>query len=105
MTHISEYKARLLEKLNQMNQRLQQVEDALDKPLPKDWEDAALDREDDEVLEELGHTAKRERSMIVAALERIVAGEYGVCVKCAKPIPEARLDALPYTPVCAKCAS
>ncbi len=104
MTDIAARKARLVEKLNQMNVRLAQVEDALDDPMPKDSEDAAQEREDDEVLEEVGHAAAREKAMIVAALERIVAGEYGACAQCGDEISEARLDVLPYTPVCAKCA-
>ena len=104
MTDLAARKAKLVEKLNQMNARLAQVEDALDDPIPKDSEDAALDREDDEVLEEVGHAAQREKAMIVAALERIVAGEFGACAQCGEEISEARLDVLPYTPVCAKCA-
>jgi len=104
MIDIIARKAKLLEKLNEMNARLAQVEDALDDPMPKDSEEAALEREDDEVLEEVGHAAAREKAMIVAALERIVAGEYGVCAQCGAAISEARLDVLPYTPVCAKCA-
>jgi len=105
MTDFVARKAKLLQKLNEMNARLAQVEDALDDPMPKDSEDAALAREDDEVLEEIGHAALREKAMIVAALERIVSGEYGVCAQCGEDISEARLDVLPYTPVCAKCAT
>ncbi len=104
MTDIAARKAKLIEKLNEMNARLAQVEDALDDPMPKDSEEAALEREDDEVLEEVGHAAAREKAMIVAALERIVAGAYGTCAQCGEEISEARLDVLPYTPVCAKCA-
>lgn len=104
MTDIQARKAKLLEKLNEMNARLAQVEDALDDPMPKDSEEAAIEREDDEVLEEVGHAAKREKAMIVAALERIVSGDYGICAQCGDEIAEARLDVLPYTPVCASCA-
>jgi len=104
MTDIATRKAKLMEKLNEMNARLIKVEDALDDPMPKDWEDAAIEREDDEVLEEVGHAAQREKAMIVAALERVVSGDYGFCAQCGEDISEERLDVLPYTPVCAKCA-
>ena len=104
MTDLAARKVKLLAKLNEMNARLAQVEDALDDPMPKDSEEAALEREDDEVLEEVGHAAAREKAMIVAALERIVSGDYGTCAQCGEEISEARLDVLPYTPVCAKCA-
>ncbi len=34
------------------------------------------------------------------ALRRIDAGTYGVCVDCGRAIPEARLEAVPWTPYC-----
>jgi DnaK suppressor protein len=43
-------------------------------------------------------------SLIEAALERIGEGKYGRCVQCDGAIPKARLNAIPYTPVCIKCA-
>jgi len=104
MIDIATRKAKLLQKLNEMNARLLMVEDALDDPMSKDSEEAAIEREDDEVLEEVGHAAQREKAMIVAALERIVSGEYGFCAQCGDEIIAERLDVLPYTPVCAKCA-
>ncbi len=41
---------------------------------------------------------------IAAALDRINQGTYGQCEDCGDAIPAPRLDALPYTPVCAACA-
>jgi len=38
-----------------------------------------------------------------AALERLNAGGYGVCVECAEPIAPARLDALPEVQTCVRC--
>jgi DnaK suppressor protein len=38
-----------------------------------------------------------------AALERMETGTYGRCQKCAKPIPEERLEALPATRLCIGC--
>lgn len=42
--------------------------------------------------------------LIDAALARIEDGTYGRCVQCDGTIPKARLNAIPYTPVCIKCA-
>lgn len=42
---------------------------------------------------------------IEAALERIEEGVYGLCLECEGRIPKARLNAIPYTPHCVKCAS
>jgi RNA polymerase-binding transcription factor DksA len=39
------------------------------------------------------------------ALVRIESGTYGACVECGVRIPKTRLNAIPYTPYCIKCAS
>lgn len=38
------------------------------------------------------------------ALKRIVAGTYGICERCGKPIEKARIKALPYVDLCIKDA-
>jgi len=42
--------------------------------------------------------------LIELALERIEDGTYGQCDECGGKIPKARLNALPYAPLCIKCA-
>jgi len=42
---------------------------------------------------------------IEQALERIEEGTYGQCEECGVRIPKARLNAIPYTTLCIKCAS
>jgi RNA polymerase-binding transcription factor len=37
------------------------------------------------------------------ALDRLVAGDYGVCQRCEEPIPAKRLHALPWAKYCVKC--
>ena len=83
---------------------LERIEDQLDDPMPKDWEDAASERQGDEVLTALGHSDRAEIRRIDAALARIAAGEYGDCVQCGNPIAEKRLQLLPDTPFCANCS-
>ena len=39
-----------------------------------------------------------------AALERIAAGTFGQCESCGGAISEERLKAIPYTPLCLRCA-
>jgi RNA polymerase-binding transcription factor DksA len=41
---------------------------------------------------------------VQAALRRLDDGTYGRCEFCERPIAEARLEALPYTRFCIKCA-
>ncbi len=39
---------------------------------------------------------------VQAALNRIAQGHYGFCTVCGEPIPEKRLEALPWAARCAK---
>jgi len=39
------------------------------------------------------------------ALERIDDGHYGSCDECGQKIPRTRLNAIPYTLYCVKCAT
>jgi RNA polymerase-binding protein DksA len=40
---------------------------------------------------------------IEAALARVEAGTYGVCVTCGKAIAPERLEAIPWAPDCIEC--
>jgi len=40
---------------------------------------------------------------IDAALRRITQDRFGVCEECGSPISKARLEALPWTPLCRDC--
>ena len=42
---------------------------------------------------------------IESALERIEEGHYGLCEECETTIPKTRLNAIPYTPFCVRCAA
>ena len=42
---------------------------------------------------------------IQASLDRIEEGTYGACEECGAKIPKTRLNAIPYTTLCVKCAS
>ena len=44
-------------------------------------------------------------NMIEAALERIEEAVYGRCQECGGIVPKTRLNAIPYTPFCVKCAA
>lgn len=104
MTH-DDAKTTLLARRAELTRNLLRIEDRLDDPVTKDWEDAATEREDDEMLEALGTVEQAELARIDAALGRIAKGTYGTCVKCGDPIREKRLMLLPETPFCAKCAA
>ena len=44
------------------------------------------------------------RGEVVAAMERLESGTYGACENCGRRILEVRLDLLPYTRFCTRCA-
>lgn len=98
-------KAQLLKRLGELGARLETIEEELDSHQNRDWEDLATEREGDEVLEATGNAGKAEITQIRAALKWIEAGTYGTCGRCGEPIAEARLDVLPWTPLCRSCAS
>jgi DnaK suppressor protein len=39
------------------------------------------------------------------ALEKIEDGTYGICDRCGRLIPEARLEARPWSVLCVECAA
>ncbi len=58
---------------------------------------ATFDRELASSLEENSTHVLTE---IDAALARIDEGTYGTCLRCGKPIPQERLEALPWATLC-----
>ena len=65
--------------------------------------DHATDMLDHELDESLEENAEQLVHEIDQALERIHAGTYGTCARCGRPIPEERLDAVPYAVLCVEC--
>ncbi|WP_306154199.1 TraR/DksA C4-type zinc finger protein [Roseovarius sp. MMSF_3281] len=99
------YRQKLMTRLAELDSRLHQIEADLDEPHSKDWEESAVEREGEEVLEKLGQTGQEEIARIRAALRRIREGSYGNCVRCGEAIALERLDTLPDTPLCRDCAA
>lgn len=84
---------------------LTEVEHQLDETPTKDMEDFATERQGDEVLEALGKVETNELRRIDAALARVAAGSYGICLDCSDDISDARLAIVPDTPLCKTCAA
>jgi RNA polymerase-binding transcription factor DksA len=95
----------LLARRKELLSDLDHIEEDLDAPTPKDWEDRASERQGDEVLEALGEHDLQELRQIDAALKRVEDGEYGYCVTCGNEISPERLKVLPATPFCKTCAA
>lgn len=100
MTSTTARKIQLEQRLVDLGARLVGIKAELADLTTQDWEDIAKEREDDEMLEQLGTDSQTEVRAINAALQRIKDGSYGACVRCGAQIEAARLDLLPFTPFC-----
>lgn len=73
-------------------------------PLDKDFAEQVVQMENDAVLAGLSATTAAEISQINRALKRLEEGSYGDCAVCGEPIDERRLQALPHSDRCIRCA-
>jgi len=58
-----------------------------------------------EQLAALREQARHQVAEIEEAHDRLARGRYGVCERCGDPIAAERLDALPATRYCVRCAA
>lgn len=73
-------------------------------PVEKDFAEQATQRENDDVLNALNEDAKQIVAQINGALHRMDTGDYGICIECGADISDERLEIVPYTSLCIKCA-
>ena len=97
-------KAQLTERRLELTARMNFVDQELSNPGSPDWEENATEHEEGETLSALGQSAQAEIRMIDAAFARLAQDEYGFCTICGAEISAARLDLLPATPFCKRCA-
>ncbi len=98
-------RADLERRLGVLLARVDRIADDLRQPSDRDWQERAIELENDDVLEGLDGASRAEAAAIRAALRRLDAGTYGQCARCGRAIGEARLTALPYATTCVACAS
>jgi len=65
-----------------------------------DSADHAASSTQGELSSQLAATASRELAQLERALKRMQEGTYGLCEATGKPIPLARLQALPFASLC-----
>ncbi len=73
-------------------------------PLSADFAEQVTQRENDDVLGAISDSARAELAQVQAALQRLAAGRYGICARCAAAIEVERLAAVPYADRCRRCA-
>lgn len=105
MRDLEHFKHKLMTLQKEMTERITAIDhDIKHEGMTSDWTEQATERENDEVLESLGHASEKMLLMVNAALQRIDSGEYYICVNCGHEIPSDRLELLPYTTYCVSCA-
>lgn len=106
MVDTERFRTILTERLKMLTSKLSEIDgDLKEHGTEADFEERAIEIAGDEVLEGLGVQGQKEAQQIKAALKRIEAGTYGVCVRCGEDIAPKRLELLPHTPLCATCMS
>ena len=108
MKEYEEIRSRLIAMLEELNLRLDRITNNVrhsEQPLEKDFAEQAIQNQNDEVMDYLGNSARTEIALIKQAIARIDSGKYGLCQVCDEPISKKRLEALPYSGMCIKCAS
>jgi len=58
-----------------------------------------------DVLLNLSENQRQKIRDIDAALERVEAGEYGVCLRCEEEISPRRMEVRPFSRYCVECKS
>ncbi|HZE97826.1 MAG TPA: TraR/DksA C4-type zinc finger protein [Planctomycetota bacterium] len=71
--------------------------------VPLHLADMGTDSSEHDVNATVAGSANEEIREIDEALARIQDGTYGLCEYCEKPIPEGRLEAIPYARLCIPC--
>lgn len=99
------YKQVLEARKAELETNLTHIEEALSEHHEAGFSDSAIEHEDDEVLEAQGTSGQNEIIAIDAALARIEAGTFGICISCEEPISEERLDIVPTAVKCKNCMS
>jgi RNA polymerase-binding transcription factor DksA len=97
-------RAALEARLADLEIRLAGVTKDITKTLSSDFAEQATERENDDVLEEIAKETQNSIAHIKAALQRLDDDSYGICARCGEDIAEGRLDAIPETTLCLKCA-
>jgi len=94
----------LKKKKLELTVRLERIHANLRRGCEADSKERAKQFEDNEVVDALGNEAREELAKISTALQRLEAGEYGLCVVCGLPIKAGRLEVYPYADECIDCA-
>ena len=90
---------------NELTGRVKKLSADMSKSHSQDSGEQAVERENDEVIEQLEEDASEELVKVRHAIERIKQGKYHTCTNCGGEISIQRLEAIPYSTLCFDCAN
>ncbi len=99
------YRLQLEALKSELEARIAKINTSLSASHSTDWSEQAVERENDEVLVELMREGEEELEQIRHAFMRMDEDHYGKCETCGAAINPQRLNAMPMTTLCIKCAS
>jgi DnaK suppressor protein len=107
---LQQIKARLEQRRAELREQIGGLDQAYPKPTdptelsegPQDFEESAID--ENEMVDERVILTNNQALLeeVEDALKRLEQGTYGICVVCGQPIPEKRLEAIPWAARCVK---
>ena len=108
---LNEMKIRLEAKRAELQQSIVDLTEAHPEPVgpieasegPQDFEDVAVDFLETQQEQSILVNQQALLTEVEDALKRIEDGTYGKCVNCGQPIPEKRLEAMPWAARDVKC--
>ena len=100
---LQEKEAKLLEQLSNQTEATPTPVDPIEiSEGPQDFEETAVDFLEMQQEQSVSVNEQALLSEVRAALKRVDDGTYGRCIVCGQPIPEKRLEAIPWTARCLK---
>jgi DnaK suppressor protein len=108
---LNEMKIRLEAKLAELQKSIADLTEAHPEPIgpieasegPQAFEDVAVDFLETQQEQSILVNQQALLTEVEDALKRIEDGTYGKCVNCGRPIPEKRLEAIPWAARDVKC--
>lgn len=101
---IEEIRTRLLAHKADLQKRVTTIHEHARDPLEQDSAEQAAQLGNVAVVSALENEAVQQIAEIEAAISRLDAGTYGVCVSCGEPIGDGRLRVRPAATQCRDCA-
>jgi len=107
---LSSIKQRLLARQAALQENISSLTEAHPTPVgaieasdgPQDFEETAVDFLETQQEQSLEVNSQALLTEVQDALKRIEDGTYGTCIVCGQPIPEKRLEAIPWAARCIK---